>query len=265
MFTHFVFGSDDPAKAEAFYGAVLPLLGFRRLAGSGALVFAHRGGLPQIVVAPSPDGRPLRRGNGYHVAFHAADEDMVRRFHAAALANGGSDEGGPGLRLHYAPDYYAAYLRDPAGNKLQAVTYPGGRTQGPGGDVVSHVTIGTDDIPGAGNFYEAVLGTLGLARLPGEETDEEDRAFGHAGRALPVVFPQRSFDGRPPAPSLDSFAVLRAPDRDAVAAFYQEGLRRGGRALAAPAESADAGPRGFGAGIADPEGNPLFARCPTAG
>jgi len=220
VFTHFVFGSDDATRAEAFYGAVLPLLGFDRVAGgSNALVFAHRGGFPQVVVMPSTDGQPVRRGNGYHVAFHAPDEATVQRFHAAALANGGSDEGGPGLRLSYAPDYYGAYVRDPAGNKLQAVTYPNGRTQGPGGDVVSHITIGTDDLPAAGDFYEAVLGTLGLVRLPAEETDEEDRAFGHAGRALPVVFPQRTFDGNPPAPSLDSSS--RLAERDAPPNWLQ--------------------------------------------
>lgn len=264
MFTHFVFGSDDPNRAERFYQAVLPLLGFRRLDGGGAaLLFDHGDGLPQVVVPPSAGGRPVRRGNGYHVAFHARDEATVQRFHAAALENGGSDEGSPGLRPHYAPDYYGAYVRDPAGNKLQAVTYRNGRTQGPGGDIVSHITIGTANVPAAGVFYEAVLATLGLARLPVEESEDEDRAFGHAGRALPIVFAQRTFDGKPPAPSLDSFAVLRAPDRDAVVAFYEQGLRRGGRPLAAPAESADAGPRGYGAAITDPEGNPLCACCPT--
>ena len=265
MFTHFVFGSAEPAAAEEFYDAVLPVLGFRRLGGGrGAVAYGHERGLPRIVVCRPAGGRPFQRGNGYHVAFHAADEETVRRFHAAALAAGGSDEGGPGLRPHYAPDYYGAYLRDPDGNKLQAVTYLAGRKAGAGGDVVSHITLGSENLARAGAFYQGLLAPLGLARLPAEETDGEDRAFGHAGCALPVVFPQRTFDGRPAAPSHGSYAVLRAPSREAVVAFHRAGLSLGGCELAPPADCADAGPAGFGAGIADPEGNAVYARCPAA-
>lgn len=263
MFTHFVFGSDDPAAAEPFYAAVLPLLGFRRVGGdAGGFAYVHRDGGLHIVVARPADGRPFGRGNGYHVAFHVPDEETVQRFHAAALAAGGSDEGGPGLRRFYAPDYYSAYLRDPDGNKLQAVTYLDGRKAGPGGDLVSHITLGSDDLAAAGAFYEAVLAPLNLTRLPAEETDSEDRAYGHAGCALPVVFPQKPFDGRPAASSHGSFPVLRAPSREAVEAFHREGLRRGGRDLAAPDTCSDLGPAGFGAGIADPAGNAVYARCP---
>jgi catechol 2,3-dioxygenase-like lactoylglutathione lyase family enzyme len=265
MFSHFVFGSNDPGRAETFYAAVLPLLGFARLGGDAeGFAYAHANGLPRVVVARPADGRPVARANGYHVAFHAADEETVRRFHAAALAAGGSDEGGPGLRLVYAPDYYGAYVRDPDGNKLQAVTYPGGRKAGPGGDVVSHITLGSNDLIRSGAFYEPLLKTLGFVRLPAEETDAEDYAYGHAGCSLPIVFPQKTFDGRPATPGHGSHAVLLAPSRQAVAAFHREGLRLGGGDFAAPADCRDGGPPGYGAGIADPEGNAVFARCPTA-
>lgn len=264
MFSHFVFGSDDLGAAAAFYDAVAPLLGFARCdGGAGALAYAHRGGLPRLVVARPAGGRPFQRGNGYHVAFHLPDEEAVRRVHAAALEHGGSDEGGPGLRRLYAPDYYGAYLRDPAGNKLQAVAYLDGRKAGPGGDVISHITIGSDDLALSGPFYESLLATLGLVRLPTEESENVDHAFGHAGCALPVVFPQTTWDGRPAAPSHGSFPVLLAPSRRAVEAFHREGLRLGGQELAPPGHCADAGPAGFGAGIADPEGNPVYARCPA--
>src|SRR3546814_11552422 len=116
----------------------------RREAGGGAVAFAHQHGFPHVVIRRPADGRPFQRGNGYHVAFLAPDEETVQRFHAAALDNGGSDEGGPGLRRFYAPDYYGAYLRDPDGNKLQAVTYPDGRQAGPGGDLVPPITLGRD-------------------------------------------------------------------------------------------------------------------------
>lgn len=264
MFTHFVFGSNEPATADKFYAAVLPPLGFTRLGGEGGgFAYAHGGGL-RVVVARPADGRPFARGNGYHVAFHAADEATVRRFHAAALAAGGSDEGGPALRPHYAADYYGAYVRDPDGNKLQAVAYLEGRKAGPGGDLVSHITLGSDDLARSGAFYEGLLAPLGLVRLPAEESDNVDHAFGHAGCALPVVFPQKTFDGRPAAPGHGSHAVLRAPSRQAVEAFHREGLRLGGRELAPPAERPESGMAGFSAGLADPEGNAIHACCPAA-
>jgi predicted lactoylglutathione lyase len=60
-------------------------------------------------------------GNGSMVAFSARSWKAVNDFHTAALENGGTCDGPPGLRLHYAPDFYAAYVRDPDGNKIAAV------------------------------------------------------------------------------------------------------------------------------------------------
>ena len=76
---------------------------------------------PIVYVQRPFDGRPASFGNGTHVAFSAKSRDTVDRFHAAALAHGGSSEGEPGPRPHYSPNYYAAYVRDQVGNKLQAV------------------------------------------------------------------------------------------------------------------------------------------------
>ena len=60
-------------------------------------------------------------GNGVHVCFHANSVEEVRAFHAKALELGGQDEGKPGLRREYADNYYAAFVRDPDGNKIEAV------------------------------------------------------------------------------------------------------------------------------------------------
>ena len=67
------------------------------------------------------DGRPASAGNGTMVAFSARSWREVEQFHAQALAHGGASEGAPGLRPQYTPDFYAAYVRDPDGNKLSAV------------------------------------------------------------------------------------------------------------------------------------------------
>jgi uncharacterized glyoxalase superfamily protein PhnB len=69
------------------------------------------------------DGQPARAGNGIMVGLHANSEEQVQAFHAAALANGGTDEGAPGLRP-YGEGYYLAYVRDPVGNKLSAFYKP---------------------------------------------------------------------------------------------------------------------------------------------
>ena len=60
-------------------------------------------------------------GNGVHIALNAATKNAVQAFHRAALAAGGVDEGQPGPREDYSPDYYGAFVRDPDGNKLEAV------------------------------------------------------------------------------------------------------------------------------------------------
>ena len=67
------------------------------------------------------DQQPANVGNGSMVAFRARTWKEVDDFHAAALANGGESDGAPGLRLNYNPDFYAAYVRDPDGNKICAL------------------------------------------------------------------------------------------------------------------------------------------------
>lgn len=123
MFSHVTIGSDDPQKLEAFYDAVLATLGivpFFKI--EGTLSYGTATG-PKVFVVKPFNGAPHHEGNGWHAAFLAPNRAAVDAFHAAALAQGGSSEGAPGLRPHYHPNYYGAYVRDPAGNKLQAVCH----------------------------------------------------------------------------------------------------------------------------------------------
>ena len=69
------------------------------------------------------DGNTATVGNGVHLAFKAENRAQGDAFHAVAMAAGGTDEGSPGLRPHYHEHYYGAYVRDLAGNKLQAVCH----------------------------------------------------------------------------------------------------------------------------------------------
>lgn len=123
MFSHVTLGTNDPLAARRFYDAVLPLLGHRQLFVIGETTAYGELTGAKLFVGQPYDGGPAQPGNGPHLAFIAPDRETVDAFHAAALANGGSDEGPPGPRPHYHANYYGAYVRDPDGNKLQAVCH----------------------------------------------------------------------------------------------------------------------------------------------
>lgn len=121
MLMYVTLGTNDLTRARAFYGPVLATLGLVQKmsndseAGYGPPAAEE----PQFYILTPFDGQPASRGNGTMLALTAPSRAAVRAFHAAALANGGSDEGAPGLR--YAPDFFSCYVRDPDGNKLSAV------------------------------------------------------------------------------------------------------------------------------------------------
>jgi catechol 2,3-dioxygenase-like lactoylglutathione lyase family enzyme len=131
MLCYVYFGTNDLQKATAFYDATLAPLGMQRcLTGdpewdrvaAGWGIYEDAGARELAFWVGKPfDRRHASVGNGSMVAFAAQTWQAVDAFHAAALANGGACDGPPGLRLHYAPDFYAAYIRDPDGNKLAAV------------------------------------------------------------------------------------------------------------------------------------------------
>ncbi len=123
MFSHVTLGTNDPRRARAFYDAVMPVIGHPLLFAFGDTIAFGEATGPKLFIGPPFDGQPAASGNGPHVAFIVEDRPLVDAFHAAALAAGGTDEGAPGLRPHYHPNYYGAYVRDPDGNKLQAVCH----------------------------------------------------------------------------------------------------------------------------------------------
>jgi catechol 2,3-dioxygenase-like lactoylglutathione lyase family enzyme len=131
VLTYVYVGTNDLARAIRFYDPLFAALGEQRCvtgdpewdriaAGWGTY---EDGGLRELGfwVGLPFDQQPASAGNGSMVAFKARSWQQVDDFHAAALAGGGSSEGAPGLRLHYGADFYAAYVRDPDGNKLCAV------------------------------------------------------------------------------------------------------------------------------------------------
>ena len=124
MIAYVCVGADDIGRAERFYSAFLPALGYTLEYYNGDLSYALPVEPGQSSVSPdfyvkSPfDGGQASPGNGVMVAFEAHNQQQVRDLHAAALAAGGSDEGQPGFRAAYGANFYVGYLRDPQGNKI---------------------------------------------------------------------------------------------------------------------------------------------------
>lgn len=123
--SHITLGTNDVERAAQFYDAVLGSIDFQRLPKPPGKPPAYErgGGMPTIYIYTPEDARPATWGNGTHVAFIAETKEQVHAFHGAALENDGYCEGPPGPRPNYGDNYYAAYVRDPDGNKLQVVCY----------------------------------------------------------------------------------------------------------------------------------------------
>jgi catechol 2,3-dioxygenase-like lactoylglutathione lyase family enzyme len=119
MIDHVGLPVSDIGRSKEFYSAALAPLGFTL-----AMDFGHAAGYAR-------DEKPCfwlherENAGGVHVAFTAPDHGTVDAFHEAALAAGGTDNGAPGIREHYHPTYYGAFVHDPDGNNIEAVDHGG--------------------------------------------------------------------------------------------------------------------------------------------
>jgi len=124
MYSHTTVGANDLARAKDFYDAVLEPLGLEvRYSGGGIIGWGLPGGRPQFLVVRPFDGGDPSVGNGSMIALLAAKRSVVDACYAAAMAQGGLNEGRPALRPQYHRDYYGAYFRDLDGNKICIVCH----------------------------------------------------------------------------------------------------------------------------------------------
>ena len=123
MIDHISIAVRDLKAAERFYAALLAPLGMSKLREwpDAAIGFGKKH--PEFWINRRADMARVPDDSGVHVCLRARETAAVDAFHAAGVAGGGTSDGAPGLRPHYYENYYAAFIRDPDGNRIEAVTF----------------------------------------------------------------------------------------------------------------------------------------------
>jgi catechol 2,3-dioxygenase-like lactoylglutathione lyase family enzyme len=123
MIDHISVAVRDLERAARFYEATLATLGLSRLVTRPATIGFGKT-YPEFWINLRAAMAPVEQGSGVHICLRAKSTGEVDAFHAAALSTGGRSDGAPGIRPHERVRYYAAFLVDPDGNRIEAVTFP---------------------------------------------------------------------------------------------------------------------------------------------
>ncbi|TVQ57756.1 MAG: VOC family protein [Rhodobacteraceae bacterium] len=119
MIAFTMIGTNDLKKAAAFYDALIGEMGGKRAVDLGdAILYAGADGGPLFAITEPADGKAATVGNGTMIALAAPDDASIDRWHAKAVSLGAENMGDPGARERGPLKFYAAYFRDPDGNKL---------------------------------------------------------------------------------------------------------------------------------------------------
>ena len=234
MWDHVTLRAADLEASARFYDRVLGTLGVARTGTADWIVeWGH------FSISPANDERPPTRG--LHIGFTAPSREHVDAFWETGVEAGYRDDGHPGLRPEYGPDYYGGFLLDPDGNSAEAVH----NEQTANRDVIDHLWIRVADLDAAKGFYTA------LAPHTGAEPRNEHPGRAHFGG------PRGSFglvvDDRPVTEELH--VAFPAPDRAAVEAFHRDALAAGYRDNGGPGERPEYHSGYYGAFVLDPDGN----------
>jgi catechol 2,3-dioxygenase-like lactoylglutathione lyase family enzyme len=233
VFAHVTIRAADREVSERFYRTVLGALGIQPTHELADLVAWDDFAILQTD-AEHPPTRHL------HVAFAASSRADVDAFWRAGVEAGHQDDGAPGERPQYRPDYYGAFLRDPDGNSAEAVHHGDTRR----GGHVDHLWIGVRDLDAAAAFYDAVARHTGLR--DGRRWDS-GRQFRGAWATFSLIA-----DGRPPTEHLH--IAFRAPDRTTVEEFHAAATAAGHPSNGPPGERPQYGPGYYAAYVLDPDG-----------
>ena len=232
-FAHVTIRASDRPASERFYRTVLGAIGVEPTHRREDLVawkdFA--------IVGADAEHPPTRH---LHVAFATTSREQVDRFWHAGVAAGYREDGAPGVRPQYGPDYYGGFLLDPDGNSAEAIHST--KVAPPG--QIDHLWIGVRDLDATEMFYNL------LARYTGFDSDHAWPAglqFRREDSTFSVLH-----DGRPPTESLH--LAFPAPDRRTVDEFHHAVTSAGYRSNGAPGERAQYGPGYYAGFVFDPDG-----------
>jgi catechol 2,3-dioxygenase-like lactoylglutathione lyase family enzyme len=233
VFDHVGIRAADAPASERFYATVLAALEIESPTSIPGIVEWN-----DFALSPADADHPATRH--LHVGFVAASHEAVDRFWRTGVDAGYRDDGPPGPRTQYRPDYYGAFLLDPDGNSAEAVFHGDTRR----GGNIDHLWIGVRDLRAAEAFYTTIARHTGL---------REGRRWEHGVqfRGAWGTFSLVS-DGRPPTEGLH--IAFPAPDRETVRDFYAAATAAGYRDNGAPGERPEYHPGYYGAYVFDPDG-----------
>jgi catechol 2,3-dioxygenase-like lactoylglutathione lyase family enzyme len=233
MFDHVTIRVSDRAASERFYRTVLGRLGIEpSYVGPDTVEWDDFS-----IIAADADHPPTRH---LHVAFIAPSREQVDRFWQAGVDARYEDDGPPGERPQYRPDYYGAFLLDPGGNSAEAVHHGDTRC----GGHIDHLWIRVRDLEAARAFYATMARHTGLRE--GRSWDY-GRQFRGAWATFSLVH-----DDRPPTEHLHM--AFPAPDRRTVDEFHEAATAAGYRSNGAPGERPEYHAGYYAAYVFDPEG-----------
>jgi catechol 2,3-dioxygenase-like lactoylglutathione lyase family enzyme len=236
VFDHVGIRVTDRDGWERFYATVLATLGIEPdYSGPGLVEW------DDFALSPATADRPVTRR--LHIGFVAPSREHVHAFHEAGVAGGYRDDGAPGPRPQYTPDYYGAFLLDPDGNSAEAVHYSGDlRDDGN----IDHLWVRVAAVDASTRFYESIAGPLGL-EVRRHAPDHTVVRKGTGSMSLVAGEPTENVHVAFPAPE------------DVVREFHRAGVEAGYRDNGAPGERPEYHPGYYGAFLLDPDGNNIEA------
>ena len=236
MIDHVQIRVSDRAASERFYTTVFTAIGKEILVSDDE--YAEWGDFSLIA-----DGQPVARN--LHIAFWVPSTDLVDAFHTAGVRAGYEDDGAPGARPQYGPDYYGGFLRDPDGNSVEAVTSE--KTDREPG-ALDHMWLRSPNLQAAKAFYETIGPFVGV----GLGDDEPDR--------VQLITDRASFSFVSGTTFTEHVHIAFGADtNEQVDAFHKAATDAGYTDNGAPGERAVYHPGYYGAFVLDPDGHNIEA------
>ena len=231
MFDHVTVRVSDRAASERFYDTVLPTIGIAKDHSD-----EHYAEWVDFSLGSATEEKPVTRR--LHIGFVSPSRELVDEFWRIGTDSGYRDDGAPGPRPEYSPDYYGAFLLDPDGNSIEAVHHED-RRPGP----FDHLWIRVADLDASQRFYETVADQTGFTFA---SEGEGRRTFAGEGGSFSLV----SGD-----PTEHLHLAFSGRENSIVDDFHRIAVEAGYRDNGAPGERSVYHPGYYGAFVLDPDGN----------